>query len=93
MKTPTFTEFSVQALAKGFDEVLERSWDPLTVLHTHTHPFAVEALVLRGELWLTTASGTQHLKAGDHFSLERNVPHEERYGPDGATNWVARKNR
>lgn len=92
MNTPSFAEFSEQALASGFDEVLERSWEPDTVLDTHTHPFAVQALVVLGELWLTTSSETRHLKAGDRFSLPRDLPHDERYGPQGATYWVARKN-
>lgn len=92
MNTPTFDEFSRQAMANGFDEVLERSWDPLTVLDTHTHPFGVQALMVHGEMWLTTADGTLHLKAGDPFSLPRDLPHDERYGPEGATYWVARKN-
>lgn len=92
MNTPTFTEFSEQALASGFDEVLERSWEPLTVLDTHTHPFAVKALVVRGEMWLTVGEHTQHLRAGDPFTLARDVAHAERYGAEGATYWVARRN-
>lgn len=34
---------------------------------------------------------TRHLHAGDTFMLARDVPHTERYGPDGATYWVARR--
>jgi hypothetical protein len=30
---------------------------------------------------------------GDDFALERDVPHAERYGADGATYWVGRRNR
>ena len=92
MNSTSLREFTAQALAKGFDEVLERKWAALTVLETHTHPFAVKALVVQGEMWLSVGQETQHLLAGDEFALERDVPHAERYGPEGATYWVARRN-
>jgi quercetin dioxygenase-like cupin family protein len=44
-------------------------------------------------MWLTVGDQTQHLKAGDRFTLDRDVPHAERYGAQGATYWVARKNK
>jgi SAM-dependent methyltransferase len=56
------------------------------------HPFAVKALVVRGEMWLSVGADTRHLRAGDAFELDREVPHAERYGPDGAAYWVARRN-
>lgn len=92
MNTPSFSDFQAQALADGFDEVLEREWAPGTVLDTHTHPFSVKALVVRGELWLTVGDHTQHLHPGDPFTLDRDVPHAERYGTEGAAYWVARRN-
>ena len=87
-----FDEFKNKALAAGFDELIERDWAPHTVLDTHTHPFAVQALVTRGELWLTVKGQTQHLQPGSRFALDREVPHDERYGAEGATYWVARQN-
>jgi len=92
MNLPSFDEFQQKSLAAGFDEVLEREWAPHTVLETHTHPFAVNAVVMRGEMWLTYHGQTQHLLPGDTFELARDVPHDERYGPEGAVYWVARKN-
>lgn len=91
MNPVTFAEFEAEALAQGFDAVLERRWEPGTVLETHTHPFDAKALVVRGEMWLTVGNDTRHLKAGDTFALDRDVPHAERYGGDGATYWVARR--
>ena len=91
MTQPDFATFQAQHLAQGFDEVLERLWKPDTVIDTHTHPFAVKALVVQGDLWLTVGADTKHLRAGDPFELAREVPHAERYGPEGATFWVARK--
>jgi hypothetical protein len=92
MSTTTFKAFRTQALADGFDEVLEREWPPLTVLAPHVHPFAVRAVVVRGEMWLTIGAETRHLFAGDTFALDAEVTHAERYGRDGAAYWVARRN-
>jgi quercetin dioxygenase-like cupin family protein len=92
MNLPSFDEFRQQALAAGFDEVIEREWAANTVLETHTHPFGVQALVTQGEMWLTMNGHTQHLVPGAVFELEPNLPHDERYGAQGATYWVARKN-
>lgn len=89
---PSFDQFQASALARGFDEVLERVWKPDTVLDTHTHPFSVDALVVQGEMWLTVAADTRRLLPGDTFTLDRDVPHAERYGSEGATYWVARRN-
>ena len=61
------------------------------MLDTHTHPFAVKALLRQGQMWLTVNGQTQALQQGDAFTLERDIPHEERYGPEGATYWVARR--
>lgn len=88
----TIETFRDQALREGFDEVLEREWAPLTELAAHTHPFSVKAVVTRGELWLTVGELTRHLRAGDRFELVRDTPHAERYGPEGAAYWVARRN-
>jgi len=87
----SFEDFTAGARAEGFDEVLERDWPPGTVLEPHAHPFAVKAVVVRGEMWLTVGDATRHLRPGDTFELERDVPHAERYGGDGATYWVARR--
>ena len=89
----TFQQFEAEALARGFDEVLERKWNPNQVVDEHRHPFAADALVVQGEMWLIAANGTRHLQPGDTFQLDPDVPHSERYGPDGATYWVARRDR
>ena len=91
MNAASFRDFEAGARAQGFDEVTERHWDPRVTLDTHTHLFAVKAHVVRGEMWLTVGDRTRHLRAGDAFELERDVPHAERYGVEGATYWVARR--
>ncbi len=91
MTLPTFAQFELDALSEGFEQVLQRRWEPLTVLDTHTHPFIAKALVVQGEMWLTVGGQTRHLHPGDRFELARECPHAERYGPEGATYWVARR--
>ncbi len=91
MDTTDFETYRSARLAEGFDEVAERAWSADAVAETHSHPFAVKALVVAGEMWLTVGDDTRHLCAGDAFALERSMPHAERYGPSGATYWAARK--
>jgi hypothetical protein len=91
MKNATFESFKAASLAAGFDEVLEKQWEPNLVKQLHTHPFDVEAVVAQGEMWLTCGDETRHLQAGDDFTLTANVSHAERYGALGAVNWIARR--
>jgi quercetin dioxygenase-like cupin family protein len=90
--TTTFEEFTAASMDEGFDEVLVREWEANRVVDTHTHPFDVSALVVRGEFKLTLGERVIILKAGDPFRLARDIPHIENYGPEGATVWVARAN-
>ncbi len=71
--------------------MLERSWAADTVVDTHTHPFALTAIVAAGEMWLEIGGQTRHLLPGDHFELSFEQAHAKRYGPAGATYWVARR--
>jgi hypothetical protein len=87
----SFEAFEQASRAAGCDTVLERRWAPDVMLQTHTHDFAAEAWVVHGEMWLTHGGQTLHLTAGGHFKLDALVPHEERYGPEGAVLWVARR--
>lgn len=88
---PDFARFRTEALASGYDEVTERQWPAGEVLPTHSHDFDVHAVVVQGEMWLTEGDSTRHLQTGDRFTLARGAPHAERYGPQGATYWVARR--
>ena len=90
LSTVSFEAFRADALAKGFDEVVERRWAADVVNTPHTHPFGVQAVVMQGEMWLHLETTTLHLLPGDGFTLAAGVPHHERYGAEGATSWVAR---
>ena len=87
-----FSEFEASERAIGCEEVIARSWEPDSEQPTHSHPFRARALVVQGEMWLTVDCVTQHLRPGDRFDLPAGKPHAERYGPQGATSWVARTN-
>lgn len=87
----TFEEFRAAQLERGYHEVVERVWEAGTTVAEHTHAFSVEALVADGDLWLTVAGDTRHLRRGDTFELDADTPHGERYGPEGATYWAARR--
>ena len=87
---PGFEAFAAEQRALGCDEVIERNWKPGTTVGTHTHPFAVRALVVQGEMWLTVGEQVRHLRAGELFELAQAEPHAERYGAEGATYWAAR---
>lgn len=91
MPEADFTAFEARSRADGFDEVLERAWPPGLELATHTHDFAVRAQVVRGQMWLTVGDATRELGAGDTFVLDAGIAHAERYGPEGAAYWVARR--
>jgi quercetin dioxygenase-like cupin family protein len=91
MPSTTFEAFDSAARADGFDEVIVREWDAHLVLAAHRHPFAVKAVVARGEFWLDCDGTLRLLRAGEVFELAAEVPHSERYGAEGATVWVARR--
>lgn len=88
---PSFEAFLVEALAGGCDEALVREWRPEVVVETHSHPFDSEAIVMRGEMWLTEGDRTRHLQRGGTFRLSAGTQHGERYGSQGATFWVGRR--
>jgi AraC-like ligand binding domain len=88
-----FQAFQAEAKASGFDEIVERAWPANAELAPHRHDFAVHALVVRGEMWLSCDGTTRHLRPGDTFDLGYGAEHAERYGAEGATYWAARAAR
>ena len=91
MSHASLAEFEAAARREGFDEVAERTWPANAEAATHEHPFAVKAIVVAGEMWLTEGETTRHLRPGDTFELAAAAPHAERYGAAGATYWAARR--
>ena len=83
MSGPDFAAFQAEALAEG----LERVWAPGAVLAEHP-----QAVLVQGEMHLEVGAETRHLRPGDTFTLPAGLPHAERYGPEGTSHWVARRN-
>lgn len=92
MSQESFDTFQARKLSEGYDEVLLREWAPSFANDPHSHPFDTDAQVAQGEFWLTVDGHTTHYRAGDCFQVARGVLHAERYGPQGAVFWAARKN-
>lgn len=92
MTSETFEQFQARKLSEGYDEVLRREWAPHFANDAHRHPFDTDAVVAQGEYWLTMNGQTTHYQAGDVFHVARDVEHAERYGPQGAVFWAARRN-
>lgn len=84
-------EFTAQAMDDGFEEILQKAWEPNLVLEMHTHPYDVRVQVTAGQVHLSTAAGSQTYTTGQGFYLPRHTEHAEQYGPQGAHFWVARK--
>ncbi len=91
LSTSAYDAFRAHPLLQGADEVLERHWSANQVVEPHSHPFDADAVVTAGEMWLIREDRTEHLKVGDTFQLKAGTRHSERYGPEGATYWVARR--
>ena len=51
----------------------------------HSHPYDVKAMVLKGEITLNCGGGATTYKPGQVFTMARNTPHFEAYGPQGTT--------
>jgi quercetin dioxygenase-like cupin family protein len=60
-------------------------------LGQHSHDFEARALILRGEISITTASGARLYQPGDIFHLQKGEGHTESYGPDGVEYLAARR--
>ena len=91
MDQPSFSEFEAAARRDDDDEVIARDWPAYAAVAEHEHPFAVKALVVAGEMWLSEGDATRHLRPGDTFELAAAAPHAQRDGAAGATYWAARR--
>ena len=64
---------------------------PSKVTQPHSHDFDVRALVLSGELTLTTDGTSRTYRVGDIFEMAAGCVHSEQYGPDGSESLVGRR--
>lgn len=85
------TQFILRLQETGFPDPVEVEQSPNGGLENHTHPFAVQALVIEGYIDIEIAGNTQRYARGDIFQLSRNELHAERYGPQGVKYLASRK--
>ena len=76
----------------GYPEPVEVQQPPNGFLDAHTHPFAVQALVIDGYIEITILGNTKKYDVGDVFRLSFEELHTERYGPQGVRYLASRKN-
>ncbi len=83
--------FKERLARDGFGEAVSREWEAGTVNGSHTHDFAASALVISGEITVTTEDGATTCRAGDSFTLAAGIAHTESVGGDGVRFLVGRK--
>lgn len=77
--------------AQGFGEVVIVTREPGGMLASHVHPFEAMALILEGEIHIASAAADRVYRPGDIFHLQANEAHTERYGMQGVSYLVGRK--
>jgi quercetin dioxygenase-like cupin family protein len=84
--------FKADLSRNGYQEVLEKTYQPNQFIEAHKHPFRARAVVVDGEMTIAwTGSEARHYRAGEIFEIEAGDEHSEQYGPSGATYLVGRK--
>ena len=83
------TEFEKALLRDGFTAET-RALAPGHTTPEHTHPFDVRAMVLEGEITLTTAEGSRTYRPDEVFTMAAGCPHAESIGPEGVRNLAGR---
>lgn len=89
---PASTEaFAAELAAEGFDAAELREYAPGVFNDTHSHPFAVKALMLEGELTLRCGGQSTTYHAGEVFTMAAGCEHAEQFGPVPTRYLVGRK--
>lgn len=87
----TEDEFRQWLAREGVDTVVTVEREPDGMLDTHSHPFEARALIIDGEITIEAEGQTRRYGPGDVFQLGADIPHIERYGPQGVTYLAGRK--
>jgi quercetin dioxygenase-like cupin family protein len=83
--------FEAELREDGFTEIETKSLSPRPPSTPHSHPFDVRALVLGGEITLTSDGADRVYRAGDVFSMAAGCVHSEIYGASGLTYVIGRR--
>lgn len=84
-------EFESRLRADGFREIETKGYAPGIVNEEHQHPFEVRALVLEGDITLTSEDGTRTYGPGEVFTMAAGCAHAEAIGPGGVRYLVGRR--
>lgn len=87
----TEQQFRAQLAQRAFSAPVRVQRDPNTRLAHHAHPFEAMALIVAGDITITTATGAVTYTAGEVFHLPANEAHEEAFGPQGVVYLAGRK--
>lgn len=78
------TTFRSNLTALGCADIREVHWEPQRANPEHAHDYTAHVMILAGEFTLTTPTGPQCYRAGETFSLQAGILHQELAGPAGA---------
>lgn len=85
--------FEAALRADGFAEVETKTVKALPPSKLHTHPFDVRALVLDGEITITSEGADRVYRAGGVFTMAAGCEHAESYGANGLSYVVGRRRK
>ena len=85
------TEFEASLKRDGYLHIETKTVPGNTTTKPHAHDFSVRALVLAGDVTLTSEGRSRTFRAGEIFEMAAGCVHNEQYGPAGATSLVGRK--
>lgn len=85
------TEFEGSLKRAGFQEIETKKVAANTATQPHSHAFSVRALVLAGDVTLTSEGQSRTFRAGEVFEMTAGCVHSERHGPDGSMYLVGRR--
>ena len=87
----TEQEFRDQLAADGITNVVMVEREANGGMDTHSHPFEARLLILEGDITIVVDGVTRHCGPGETFRLGADVPHIEKYGPQGVRYLAGRK--
>lgn len=84
-------EFETALKRAGYLDVETKQVKPEFSTQPHAHPFDVRALVLDGDVTLTTGGESRTYRPGEVFEMAAGCEHSERHGPQGTKYLVGRR--
>ncbi|WHQ74612.1 cupin [Pantoea sp. Lij88] len=84
-------EFRKLLAEQGFDEPLLIEREASAELDNHVHPFEALALILSGDITISTEQGDTTYHPGETFHLQPNELHREAFGAQGVSYLAGRK--